>query len=373
MLEFQARQTRTAARLALAFPSEPRWAEIARHGFRYLRDVMWDRQHGGWFWMIARDGRLLENATKHGHSIAYAVHACALVHAATGDPAALELAHEGFAWFDRHAYDSKHGGYQAWLHRDGRIISQTVIASPDPLGFRIGSKDVNVHGDWIESLTAFLQVDGDARVRFRLQDLVRLFVGRLISDEGALYQLCHRNWQPQPTLERYGYPLQTVHRLFAAQPVVDNPSLMETRALRVLDHAISRAWAGDTGGFWYAGPAGPPDEIEGVSLIVRRRIWWPQMEGLRSLLLCGLRENGRQYAALFQAQWRLVRDRMSDLYFGGVYGTCPDDLSSREQPRTRWTRGPALRKGDVWKDASHETESLVESIRRLRNRSTGAI
>ena len=47
MLEFQARQMRSAARLALCFPSEDRFHEFALHGLRYLRDVMWDGEHGG--------------------------------------------------------------------------------------------------------------------------------------------------------------------------------------------------------------------------------------------------------------------------------------------------------------------------------------
>jgi cellobiose epimerase len=69
MLEFQARQTRVAARLALAFPAEGEWAEYARHGFRYLRDVMWDEEGGGsWLWLMDREGRPEAGATKHAHS-----------------------------------------------------------------------------------------------------------------------------------------------------------------------------------------------------------------------------------------------------------------------------------------------------------------
>jgi cellobiose epimerase len=48
MLEYQARQARNAARLALAFPAQSHWRELAIHGFRYLRDRQWDHQHGSW-------------------------------------------------------------------------------------------------------------------------------------------------------------------------------------------------------------------------------------------------------------------------------------------------------------------------------------
>lgn len=56
MLEFQARQTRSLAQLAEAYPGEPRWREYALHGLRYLRDIMWDGEHGGWYWRVGADG-----------------------------------------------------------------------------------------------------------------------------------------------------------------------------------------------------------------------------------------------------------------------------------------------------------------------------
>jgi mannobiose 2-epimerase len=375
MLEFQARQTRMAARLALAFPRDPQWAEAAVHGFRYLRDAMWDRKHGGWFWMLGRDREALADETKHGHGIAYAFQACAVVYRVTGEPGALELAREAFGWFDGHAHDDVYGGYRTWLQRDGSVITPAVAETHDPLGHEVGLKDVNTHGDWIEGLSEYLAIQHDAHMQARLQEIVGLFLSHFVTEEGAVHYGCDAAWRPQPGLQRFGYAVQAAHRLLQAAPFLAEPGPAVERAERVFLHTIRRAWAGDRGGFWFAGPAGLPDELEGVSLVVRRRLWWLQFEGLRSLVLYGLRdgEHRAPYAALARLQWALVRDRMFDHVFGGTYATCPDDLPFRARPFGRWGGGIALNKGNTWKDASHEADSLVACIRMLRDRPTGAL
>ena len=91
LLEFQARQTLTAADASRAYPDDPRYLTATLHGFRYLRDVLWDHDAGGWFHRLDRGGRPLEAETKHAHGAAYAIEACAAVYAATGDASALDL------------------------------------------------------------------------------------------------------------------------------------------------------------------------------------------------------------------------------------------------------------------------------------------
>src|ERR1700730_15067645 len=98
LLEFQARQTWIAAELLRFFPCDKRLRQAADHGFHFLRDVMWDRNAGGWFHRTDRAGKPLESHTKHAHGIAYAIAACVAMHTTTAETGALDLAREGFAW-----------------------------------------------------------------------------------------------------------------------------------------------------------------------------------------------------------------------------------------------------------------------------------
>src|SRR5207247_6054880 len=61
MLEYQARQTIAAARAAAHLPDFPDLREAAAHGFRYLKDRMWDPSLGGWYRLLDRIGEPLED------------------------------------------------------------------------------------------------------------------------------------------------------------------------------------------------------------------------------------------------------------------------------------------------------------------------
>ena len=38
------------------------YAEMSRHGVAFLRDEMWDAEHGGFYWLVARDGTPIPEA-----------------------------------------------------------------------------------------------------------------------------------------------------------------------------------------------------------------------------------------------------------------------------------------------------------------------
>jgi mannobiose 2-epimerase len=371
MLEFQARQTRSAARLALAYPSSGRWAEYALHGLRCLREVMWDEGHGGWYWMVDRGGAPLKGGTKHAHSTSYAVQACALTYAATGEPEARALATAGFSWFDQHAHDAEQGGYHGWLTREGRTI-RTPEEAPegagarDPLGHEIGLKDVNVAGDWFEAFTDFVAIIPDGHAQARLSELAKLYLDRMTTARGEVHFAFQADWMPVPKLEQYGYGAQAVQRMLTAAHRLPEGDRLRRRALCIADHLLESSWS-SRGGFWYAGSGGISDQLAGVPTTIRRRVWWVQFEGMRMLALLAARTPGpSRFADLLRRQWAFVRDRMTDSVYGGFYTTCPRDLPRTQRPLTRWNNGRALAKANQWKDASHETDALLWAIAALR-------
>jgi len=371
MLEFQGRQTRSAAKLAIAYPAEGQWAEYALHGFRYLRDVMWDGKHGGWYWKVDRSGGPLVAGTKHAHSISYAMQACALTYAATGDSEARALATEAFSWFDSRAHDGEYGGYHAWLTREGEVIRDAAgvpagAGEIDPLGHDVGLKDVNYHGDWFEALNDLVAIIPDDHAQARLSEFAGLYLDRITTARGEVHFAFQVDWMPVPQPERYGYGMQAIQRIFSAESRLEERDRLLTRAIQIADHLVERAWTA-RGGFWYAGAAGVPDELEGVSLTVKRRIWWVQFEALRALATLVARDpDNSRYTHILRRQWAFVRDGMTDPVYGGFYVTCPRDLRRAERPLTRWQAGPALNKGNQWKDAAHETDALLSSIAALR-------
>lgn len=375
MLEFQSRQTRTAARLAMAYPAEATFAETALHGLQYLRDVMWDHSLGGWFWRVDRDGAPLAGETKHAHGTAYAVGACLEVWRATGSGDALSLARAGCDWLDATLRDDQHGGYHGWARRDGSVIlhQDDVPAGgggTDPLGHAAGLKDVNVHSDLLEMFTLATTAWQEPGPRDRLDEMY-VCCQRFMTPQGGMHYAVHADWSPVPGLERYGYPSQTAHRLVVAAPLLGRPVAEAlSSARRLVDHVWERAWA-DGRGVAFAGPAASPDNLEGHGLIVPSRSWWVQTEALKALLFLGLHDDSERratYLGRFLDLLAFVEEHMVDRRCGGWHTRAVSD-------RPAWQRAVMRvaplggRKGGPWKDASHEGDFYLEAVRMLRGTS----
>ena len=152
MLEYQARQTLAAARGAAHSSDLNSLRAIATHGFRYLRDTMWDRSWGGWYRLLDQNGNPQELATKHGHGSSYAISACVACYELTDNPECLELAKLAFSWLEEKAHDAQHGGYFVFYQRDG---------TPNSVA---GSKAVpesdlrrDWHADWFQGCEHYLR------------------------------------------------------------------------------------------------------------------------------------------------------------------------------------------------------------------------
>ena len=94
-----------------------------------------------------------------------------------------------------------------------------------------------------------------------------------------------------------------------------------------------------------------------------------RFEGLRILTLYAVaEETPGPYLRAVRAQWEFIKASLIDEREGGTY----------HRPRADWNpwvrtwvprQGWAFRKGDHWKDASHETDCLLMAIRALRGQS----
>jgi cellobiose epimerase len=361
MLEFQARQTRTAARLGTAYPSDSSWPEIALHGLRYLRDVMSDREFGGWFWKVDSAGVPVADQTKHAHGTAYLLTACVDVFRLTGDEEARAMALAAFDWLEASAHDEQYGGYFGWTGRDGRPVRDESTTG-EPLGHGAGLKDSNVHSDLLDAFTLLFAIHPSALVRDRLEEVYRIVVTRFGTPLGAMHYLTYPDLTPVPSVERFGYPLQTAFRLPSAAAIIDvaaEDALASSR--RLVDHATSHAWDPERGGLIEAGPGAAPYVLSGTSLRVQLRPWWVQTEALKSYLLLGLHDPSAAYLERFSELLDVVDSEFLDHRLGGWLPAARADMRGLGR---RFGRG--IRKGDVWKDAAHEADMYLSSIRMLR-------
>ncbi|HEX7016541.1 MAG TPA: AGE family epimerase/isomerase, partial [Cyclobacteriaceae bacterium] len=139
----QARHTWTNAKASMRYPEVAYYKKSAEHGFRFLRDVMWDKEYGGFHSLVDRQGNVKAQGgreIKTAYGNAFGIYALAAYFEATGDSAALDFAKEAFLWMEHHSHDPVYKGYFQHLEADGTVVTRpdTIESTADT-----GYKDQN--------------------------------------------------------------------------------------------------------------------------------------------------------------------------------------------------------------------------------------
>jgi mannobiose 2-epimerase len=374
LLEFQARQTLLAAESSRFYPGDERLRQAALHGFRCIRDMMWDDDSGGWFHRLDRAGSPLEAHTKHIHGAAYAIQACVAVHEATGEPTALRHAREGFEWLEVHAHDHQHGGYFGFLKRDGAIIRVASEcpweAARDTIGTPIGFKDLNVHSDLLEAFFYLHRVWPDPGVGDRLAEIVEVLCEKALTPSGALHYFFHPDGECIPEPVHFGNQFQTVYRFLLCSQLVGKAESMRAAARRMMEHALRYGWDQRSGGFFFAGPSEGPTKKEDYDIVMREKSWWVNTEAQKALLSVSQLEDGySDYLRYFLALSHYFQRYLIDFEHGGMYSTGLDSLPLGDRGLgAAFAPAEFTRKGRDWKDASHEGRAWLHCISSLRKR-----
>ncbi|HYD54999.1 MAG TPA: AGE family epimerase/isomerase [Gemmatimonadaceae bacterium] len=371
MIVSQARHVWTNARAA-QFLADTSYVPAARHGFRFLRDVMWDREQGGFYWLVARDGTPRREAdgrlVKQAYGTAFGIYALAGYYDATRDPEALRLAQDAFRWLDRHAHDPQHGGYFNYLERDG---------TPMRAGYRADApKDQNSSIHILEAYAELYPHWPNDTLRARLQEMLGLIRDRIRVDPGYLTLFHTADWRPVSwrdsseaarRADRYfhdhvsfGHDVETAYLLLEASHVLglEDEEPTERAAKQMVDHALRTGWDQAAGGFVEGGYYYPGRPT--LVVVDSTKNWWAQAEGLNTLLLMAERypRDPLRYADRFRQLWSYVKANLIDQERGGWYAGGLD-----RQPQMRQAD-----KGHIWKATYHESRAYINVIKRLDGR-----
>ena len=344
----------------------------ARHGYKFLRDVMWDAERGGFYWMVTRDGRPLPAAdgriVKQTYGNAFAIYALAAYYDVTHDPEGLAVAQRAFRWLDEHAHDPVHGGYFNYLARDGTPLRAGYEREPP--------KDQNSSIHLLEAFAELYQVWPDPLLRARLDEMLTLVRDRIRAEPGYLTLFHRADWTPVSwrdsteaarRADRYyhdhvsfGHDVETAYLLLEASHALGRKEDATTRAVakRMVDHALRYGWDDAAGGFVEAGYY--YRNRPGLTVVDFTKNWWAQAEGLNTLLLMAelFPDDSMRYADRFRKQWAYVRANLIDHARGGWYAGGLD-----RQPEMR-----RADKGHIWKATYHESRAYMNVIRRLEGR-----
>lgn len=368
MIVTQARHVWTTARAAQFFPADTMYLGASAHGFLFLRDHMWDKDYGGFYWMVTRGGVPMEDApgriVKQAFGESFGIYALAAYYDASHDQRALQLAKDAFHWLDQHAHDPVHGGYFNYMARDG-TPKRTGYNSDPP-------KDQNSSIHELEAFTELYRVWPDSLLRARLAEMLALVRDTIRTDPGYLQLFFSADWKPlsyrdAPDSVRradhshdhvsFGHDVETAYLMLEATEALGatNDEKTERYAKQMLDHALRNGWDSVVGGFYDEGYY--LKDTPGLTITQYTKNWWAQDEGLNTLLIMADRypRDPLRYEDHFFQLWSYIDRYLIDHQYGGWY---PAGIDMEPNART-------APKGHIWKAAYHDSRALMNVIRRL--------
>jgi|GEM_PF-50999 len=376
MLVTLARHIWTTSNAAM-FYDDDHYCEIARHGYHFLRDRMWDTVEGGFYMLLTQEGTQPVDSgggNKNAYSNAFAIYALSAYYECSGDTTALDLALKTFYWLNDHCYDPIYKGYfnnPLWKEPSLAQGSSSMITSTSA---RTDWKDQNSSIHLLEAFTALYSCWPVSQVKQRLTEMLYLVRDSFAGEKGYLVQFMQRNWVPVSLRDSsvavrgkksfldhvsFGHDVEAAYLMLEASHVLalEDEKTLQTAKLMV-DHALAGGWDDSTGGFYYEGYyAGPGGEL---TIIDSSKAWWVQAEGLNSLMLMSmLFPDEEKYYKAFRKQWQYISSFIIDHEHGGWY---PNGLDSH------FGRADAP-KGSIWKVNYHDSRALMNCIRMLRGES----
>jgi mannobiose 2-epimerase len=325
------------------FP-DPVYKEVATHTLKFMLGKMWDDKHGGFYWLVDRDGNV-RDGKKHLYGQSFAIYGLAEYARAFDDAKAREKALELFRLVDRKAHDNENGGY-----REGFSKQWQFLSADDTMGGR-GRKSMNTHIHLLESFTTLYKATGDAKVRARVEELLKICSDRIVdSKQGVARLFFTDDWKPSgPDTSSYGHDIELSWLMpetaEALGGPIDESVLRASRAL--VEHTLRAGFDHEHGGVYDEGPAaGLPES--------KRMIWWVQAEALVGLLNAYQLFQNPEYWKAFNLQAQYTLDHFVDREYGEWHNTINSDGKI------------AGEKASEWKAPYHAARACLEVVRRLK-------
>lgn len=315
-------QSRTLYSMSLAARlghHSDRCAELAAHGFDFLRDRLWDREYEGFRWTVHRDGSpKCDKKILYGHS--FAVYALSEYYLSSGSRDALSLAERTFELIQTHAIDLRRGGYLEMFERDWSLCG------PGPAGGDRKTLDVHMH--LMEAYTNLARSSRKELHRRRLKELIGLLGERMFrADTGTGIPQFTVDWRPAPQIKfeivwgwdrfseqgaksnaldntSYGHNVEFAWLLLDALEVLgEDRHAHDGLISKSYEHALRWGIDREHGGVFVEGHhSGPATD--------REKEFWQQAELMNGLLSAYLHWNDDLYLETYELVHRFVMDKM---------------------------------------------------------------
>ncbi|WP_217447506.1 AGE family epimerase/isomerase [Maribellus comscasis] len=381
MIVTQTRHLWTLSEAAMFYQND-KYRETADHAFQFLQNKMWDKQYGGFYTTLNREGEpgtTNFGGAKMAYGNAFGIYALMAYYNLTKNEEALELAKQTFLWLEKYSHDPVYSGYFNNLERNGNPLSiarmeETPVERPEELPDykRMSQKDQNTSIHVLEALTELYKVWPDGLVKTRLNEVFNLISEKIVTPKGYLTLFLERDFTPisfRDSTEEiirqnlstdhvsFGHDIETGFLLLEAAHSLYGKIDKKTLALakKMVDHTIDNGWDEKKGGIYDRGYYFQGSDT--ITIMHNAKVWWSEAEAMNALLLMSkLFPDEPKYREYFDKQWEYIQTFQIDHKHKGWYSEGID--KSPEQV--------SAPKGSDWKINYHNFRTMRNCIKMLR-------
>jgi len=345
------------------------FAALARHGADFLLHKMWDKEYGGFYWMMDRRGHV-KNDQKIIYGQSFAIYSLSEYTLATGDPRGIEYAGRIFDLLQKYAVDSMYGGYWEMFHRDW-----TLCGSGSEGGDR---KTLDVHMHLMEAFTTLYECSNQEVHRRKLLEVIGLLKNRIIHPvyKTGIPQF-YGDWTIAPQIKFdiiwgwdrfsaegqkgnatdntcFGHNAEFAWLLIHALQILNtDPQNCSDLFRTIFDHTVDNGIDPEFGGVYVEGP-------HSGGVYDKEKEFWQQAEVLTGMLDAVILFGDQKYWDAYRNVHRFVFDKVINKGVGEWYPL----LTRRGEPI--WTH-----MGHSWKINYHTVRSMIQCINRLEKIQAG--
>lgn len=330
--------------------------DAAHHGYEFIRNNMWDRQHGGFYWEVDSSGHSATKPGKHLYAQAFGLYALLEYARASGDTSAMSLAQQLFNLLEHTAHDAEYGGYRESFRRDWSL---TLDGTSSYMDVDTSLKLMNTHLHLAEAITQYCYLTGDSLAMARLNELISVLSNFVVNTTADICTDKHsHNWKPllDPHKDRvsYGHQLENIWILIEACRVADLPANFFLNLYRKLfDYALIYGFDQRAGGFYNTGRCNQMADQ-------RDKIWWVQAESIVSALwMYNLTREKRYFDCFLQTLDWIMKHQID--WSGGDW-----------HARISEARKPSGDKAGAWKSPYHNGRAMIQCLELLSTLSSTA-